>query len=205
MQRLRQRARRRGRLAPAREHHVACSSTRTCGSSACAPPPRRSRSCQQSTFDCVVMDLNLPDLSGYALLEKMAASDDVSFPPVIVYTGRSLTRDEEQRAAPVLEVDHRQGRALAGAPARRGDAVPAPGRVEPAGRAPAHAARGAQPRVGARRAAHPGRRGRRAQHLRAVERARAQGREVAIARNGREALEALEKSRVGAEPRSTSC
>ncbi|MDB5974786.1 MAG: histidine kinase [Nevskia sp.] len=50
---------------------------------------------QASTFDCVVMDLNLPDLSGYELLEKMAGQDDVSFPPVIVYTGRSLTRDEE--------------------------------------------------------------------------------------------------------------
>jgi CheY-like chemotaxis protein len=49
-----------------------------------------------TTFDCVVMDLNLPDLSGYDLLEKMARQEDVSFPPVIVYTGRSLTRDEEQ-------------------------------------------------------------------------------------------------------------
>ena len=51
---------------------------------------------QLSTFDCMVMDLNLPDLSGYELLEKMAERDGVSFPPVIVYTGRSLTRDEEQ-------------------------------------------------------------------------------------------------------------
>jgi signal transduction histidine kinase/CheY-like chemotaxis protein/CHASE3 domain sensor protein len=52
---------------------------------------------QNATFDCMVMDLNLPDLSGYELLEKMAAQEDVSFPPVIVYTGRSLTRDEEHR------------------------------------------------------------------------------------------------------------
>ncbi len=52
---------------------------------------------QGTTFDCVVMDLNLPDLSGYELLEKMARQDDVSFPPVIVYTGRALTRDEEQK------------------------------------------------------------------------------------------------------------
>ena len=43
------------------------------------------------------MDLKLPDFSGYELLEKMAEHDDVSFPPVIVYTGRSLTRDEEQQ------------------------------------------------------------------------------------------------------------
>ena len=51
---------------------------------------------QHTSFDCVVMDLNLPDLSGYQLLEQMAAVENVSFPPVIVYTGRSLTRDEEQ-------------------------------------------------------------------------------------------------------------
>jgi CheY-like chemotaxis protein/CHASE3 domain sensor protein len=52
---------------------------------------------QQNTFDCMVLDLNLPDLSGYELLEKMGDLDGVSYPPVIVYTGRSLNRDEEQR------------------------------------------------------------------------------------------------------------
>jgi CheY-like chemotaxis protein len=51
---------------------------------------------RDTTFDCMVMDLNLPDMSGYELLERMAGQDEVSFPPVIVYTGRVLTRDEEQ-------------------------------------------------------------------------------------------------------------
>jgi CheY-like chemotaxis protein/CHASE3 domain sensor protein len=50
-----------------------------------------------TTFDCVVLDLNLPDATGYDLLEKMAQNDEVSFPPVIVYTGRTLSREEEQR------------------------------------------------------------------------------------------------------------
>jgi CheY-like chemotaxis protein len=50
-----------------------------------------------TTFDCMVVDFNLPDYSGYDLLEKMAQQDDGAFPPVIVYTGRALTRDEEQR------------------------------------------------------------------------------------------------------------
>ena len=49
-----------------------------------------------TTFDCMVVDFNLPDLSGYDLLEKMAQAEDVVFPPVIVYTGRALSRDEEQ-------------------------------------------------------------------------------------------------------------
>jgi signal transduction histidine kinase/DNA-binding response OmpR family regulator len=49
----------------------------------------------QGTYDCMIMDLNLPDMSGFALLERMSAQDGVSFPPVIVYTGRALSRDEE--------------------------------------------------------------------------------------------------------------
>jgi CheY-like chemotaxis protein/CHASE3 domain sensor protein len=51
---------------------------------------------RDTTFDCMVMDLNLPDMSGYDLLERMAEQDEVAFPPVIVYTGRVMTRDEEQ-------------------------------------------------------------------------------------------------------------
>ncbi|MGE6759212.1 response regulator [Corallococcus interemptor] len=52
---------------------------------------------REHTFDCMVVDLHLPDLSGHELLEKMAAEESVSFPPVIVYTGHTLSRDEEQR------------------------------------------------------------------------------------------------------------
>jgi signal transduction histidine kinase/CheY-like chemotaxis protein/CHASE3 domain sensor protein len=52
---------------------------------------------KDTTFDCMVLDLNLPDLSGYDLLEKMSQQDDVGFPPVIIYTGRALDREEEQR------------------------------------------------------------------------------------------------------------
>jgi CheY-like chemotaxis protein/signal transduction histidine kinase len=52
---------------------------------------------KQTTFDCVVLDFNLPDYSGYELLEKMALQEEVSFPPVIVYTGRALNAEEEQR------------------------------------------------------------------------------------------------------------
>jgi CheY-like chemotaxis protein len=43
------------------------------------------------------MDLSLPDLSGFDLLQQMSATERASFPPVIVYTGRSLSANEEQR------------------------------------------------------------------------------------------------------------
>jgi len=50
-----------------------------------------------TVFDCMVLDLNLPDTSGFSLLDKLSREDRYSFPPVIVYTGRELTPDEEQR------------------------------------------------------------------------------------------------------------
>ncbi len=50
-----------------------------------------------TTFDCMVLDLSLPDASGYSLLETLSREDAFSFPPVIVYTGRDLSHDEEQK------------------------------------------------------------------------------------------------------------
>ena len=52
---------------------------------------------KEQTFDCMVLDLSLPDASGYELLETLSREDAYSFPPVIVYTGRELSADEEQR------------------------------------------------------------------------------------------------------------
>lgn len=50
---------------------------------------------RDTVFDCMIIDLKLPDMDGSELLERMAKEDICSFPPVIVYTGRNLTRDEE--------------------------------------------------------------------------------------------------------------
>src|SRR5690606_30455883 len=47
--------------------------------------------------DCVVTDLALTDGSGDALLEQIARRHGEATPPVIVYTGRALGREQEQR------------------------------------------------------------------------------------------------------------
>lgn len=53
---------------------------------------------KDNTFDCMIMDLSLPDSTGYELLEKLSEnSSPYSFPPVIVYTARDLTREEEEK------------------------------------------------------------------------------------------------------------
>jgi signal transduction histidine kinase/CheY-like chemotaxis protein/CHASE3 domain sensor protein len=52
---------------------------------------------REQTFDCMVLDLSLPDASGYSLLETLSREGAYSFPPVIVYTGRDLSADDEQR------------------------------------------------------------------------------------------------------------
>ena len=51
---------------------------------------------QEETFDCMVLDLSLPDASGYSLLETLSQETAYAFPPVIVYTGRELSADDEQ-------------------------------------------------------------------------------------------------------------
>ncbi|MBP6896050.1 MAG: response regulator [Gammaproteobacteria bacterium] len=50
---------------------------------------------RERVFDCMITDLRLPDMQGGELLQRMSSEEICSFPPVIVYTGRNLTRDEE--------------------------------------------------------------------------------------------------------------
>lgn len=52
---------------------------------------------KEATFDCMVLDLSLPDASGYSLLETLSREDAYSFPPVIVYTGRDISGEDEQK------------------------------------------------------------------------------------------------------------
>jgi signal transduction histidine kinase/DNA-binding response OmpR family regulator/CHASE3 domain sensor protein len=52
---------------------------------------------KETVYDCMIIDLKLPDMDGSDLLERMTTEDICSFPPVIVYTGRNLTSEEETR------------------------------------------------------------------------------------------------------------
>ncbi|WP_109124186.1 response regulator [Dyella sp. C11] len=45
-----------------------------------------------TTYDCIVLDLGLPGMSGMEFLEKLSASGRI--PPVVVYSGRELSREE---------------------------------------------------------------------------------------------------------------
>ncbi|WP_198972054.1 response regulator [Xylophilus sp. ASV27] len=56
-----------------------------------------------TAYDCMIIDLKLPDMSGNELLKRMSTEDIRAFPPVIVYTGRNLTRQEE---AELLRYSH---------------------------------------------------------------------------------------------------
>jgi CheY-like chemotaxis protein/signal transduction histidine kinase len=52
---------------------------------------------KEQTFDCMVLDLSLPDASGFSLLETVSQEGGYAFPPVIVYTGHDLTAEDEQQ------------------------------------------------------------------------------------------------------------
>jgi CheY-like chemotaxis protein len=50
---------------------------------------------QNERIDCVVLDLLLPDMSGFELIEKIR--DDNEHLPIIVYTAKDLSREEEEK------------------------------------------------------------------------------------------------------------
>jgi CheY-like chemotaxis protein/signal transduction histidine kinase/HAMP domain-containing protein len=48
-------------------------------------------------FDCVVLDLRLPDISGFEILERFRDTPSLSDVPVVVFTGKDLSPDEDAR------------------------------------------------------------------------------------------------------------
>jgi tubulin-specific chaperone A len=61
-----------------------------CGTSAEALDTLR-----RTPVHCLILDLGLPDASGFDLLRRIRADESLSHTPIIVYTGRDLSADEE--------------------------------------------------------------------------------------------------------------
>jgi CheY-like chemotaxis protein len=50
---------------------------------------------RQGAFDCVVLDLRLPDISGFELLAAIQQDGALREIPIVVFTGRDLSHEEE--------------------------------------------------------------------------------------------------------------
>ena len=55
------------------------------------------------SFDCCVLDLRLPDMSGFELLDRMQMQARLAQLPIVVFTGKELTADEEKQLKTVAK------------------------------------------------------------------------------------------------------
>jgi HAMP domain-containing protein/CheY-like chemotaxis protein/signal transduction histidine kinase len=51
----------------------------------------------EQPFDCMVLDLRLPDMSGFDVLERLRDTPSLGDLPVVVFTGKDLTLEEDVR------------------------------------------------------------------------------------------------------------
>ena len=165
----------RGQRPRAREHRRAARPRRHRDRRRRRPAPRRSTRLRERAFDCCVVDLRLPDMSGFELLEQLQAEPALRDIPIVVFTGKELAGEEEARlrtvAKSIVLKDVQSPERLLDETALFLHRVIADLPEEQAAhdRAPARLDRGAARPQGARR------RRRRAQHLRADDRPREPG------------------------------
>ncbi|MDI6033476.1 response regulator [Flavobacterium sp. LB2P84] len=49
---------------------------------------------EQNHIDCIILDIGLPDMTGFELIQKLGDVKAHYLPPIIVYTGKELTKEE---------------------------------------------------------------------------------------------------------------
>src|SRR5579864_6142614 len=57
----------------------------------------------EQSFDCMVLDLGLPDMAGFELLEKIKRETDLPQLRTIIYTAKDLSKEEEERLEEMAE------------------------------------------------------------------------------------------------------
>jgi CheY-like chemotaxis protein len=75
--------------------------------------------------DCVVLDLCLPDMSGFEVLEELRGTAELADVPVVVFTGRALSAEEDAQLHTMACSIVVKGVEVARAAARRNGAVTA--------------------------------------------------------------------------------
>jgi CheY-like chemotaxis protein/nitrogen-specific signal transduction histidine kinase len=58
---------------------------------------RALESLHEKEFDCVVLDLRLPDMSGFQVLESLSGEKRLRDIPIVVFTGKELSPEEDAR------------------------------------------------------------------------------------------------------------
>ena len=58
---------------------------------------------EHEAFDCIIVDLGLPDMTGFELMEKIRANDRLNKIPIVVYTGRDLKKEDTQRLSKLAD------------------------------------------------------------------------------------------------------
>ena len=80
---------------------------------------------REQPCDCVVLDLRLPDMTGFEVLDEMRNDAALTDVPVVVFTGKELSAEEDAQLHTMARSIVVKGVEVARTAARRNRAVPA--------------------------------------------------------------------------------